>query len=206
MINSVELQAVEAGLPQGSAGFTFYKGIPGWFDFHDLYQEAASHAKDGDVLVEVGALFGASIAFLADATRDKKVELHVIDTWAPLVSMEPLFNDIVEDAGGRYEAFEFFMKQHGCLDRLHIHREDSINTLLEFPDRSISFLFLDGAHNYNQVSKEIRAGLKKVKLGGVLAGHDFNMPSVRAAVRDWLVTRGFDVVPGRAVPSWRCIL
>ena len=204
MIDVETLEAIEAGMTVPD--FSFYKHIPGWFDFQQIYWEAAHQAKEGDVMVEVGSLFGASIAFLADEIAAKNVEIHAIDTWAPLVSDEPLFNDIVKEAGGRYEAFEFFMERHGISDRVTVKRKDSVEALAEYDDGSIAFLFLDGAHDYSQVSAEIKLALKKVHKGGTLAGHDFNYDGVRQAVVEILGNR-IEIVRGsRSVPSWRVVI
>ena len=48
------------------------------------------------------------------------------------------------------------------------------NSLLDqLPDESYDFIYLDGDHSYNGVKKEIPLFWKKVKKGGVLAGHDY---------------------------------
>ena len=41
-------------------------------------------------------------------------------------------------------------------------------------DFSLSFVFIDGAHDYDSVTKDIGIWIPKVKLGGIISGHDYN--------------------------------
>jgi predicted O-methyltransferase YrrM len=43
-----------------------------------------------------------------------------------------------------------------------------------YEDESLDFCFIDGSHEYEDVKKDIQAYLKKVKKGGILAGHDYD--------------------------------
>lgn len=47
-------------------------------------------------------------------------------------------------------------------------------TLKQIPDNSLDFVYIDGAHDYENVKKDIENYYKKVKLGGFIAGHDFS--------------------------------
>lgn len=41
------------------------------------------------------------------------------------------------------------------------------------PDNSLDFVFIDGNHEYSYVSEDITEWTKKVKPGGIVAGHDY---------------------------------
>jgi len=41
------------------------------------------------------------------------------------------------------------------------------------PDDFFDFIYIDGCHKYECVKKDIENSLKKLKRGGILAGHDF---------------------------------
>lgn len=42
-----------------------------------------------------------------------------------------------------------------------------------FPDGSLDFVFIDGAHDYESVVADIHAWYPKVKHGGIFSGHDY---------------------------------
>jgi hypothetical protein len=45
-------------------------------------------------------------------------------------------------------------------------------------------VYIDANHLYEAVTVDIKTWLPKVKIGGILGGHDFNLQGVRDAVRD----------------------
>lgn len=57
------------------------------------------------------------------------------------------------------------------------HFYESFSTDKDFiaqvPDKSLDFLYLDGAHSYGKVKLELVLMFRKVRPGGVLAGHDY---------------------------------
>ena len=57
-----------------------------------------------------------------------------------------------------------------------------------YEDESISFCFIDAAHDYDSVKNDILTWLPKVKVGGVLAGHDYDEYHIEShnAVNDTL--------------------
>lgn len=72
-------------------------------------------------------------------------------------------------------------------NRFTIHRDESLNVVDQFKDESLDFVFLDGDHSYETVSKEIPAWLTKVKVGGWIGGHDYGnrCGDVKSAVDDF---------------------
>ena len=54
-------------------------------------------------------------------------------------------------------------------------------------DNSLDFIFIDADHGYESVKKDIMAWTPKLKPGGLLSGHDINIPGVLQAVEELLV-------------------
>ena len=51
-------------------------------------------------------------------------------------------------------------------------------------DGSLDFIFIDADHGYKSVKKDILAWAPKVKKGGLISGHDINLPGVYQAVQE----------------------
>ncbi len=49
----------------------------------------------------------------------------------------------------------------------------SMGAIGEFPDGSLDFVYIDGNHSFKFVTEDIFEWSKKVKTGGVIAGHDY---------------------------------
>jgi len=65
-------------------------------------------------------------------------------------------------------------------------REPSVKAASNAPDGFYDAVFLDGDHRAEHVRADIQAWKPKVKSGGWLLGHDYDMPSVFLTVRELL--------------------
>lgn len=76
--------------------------------------------------------------------------------------------------------------------------EEAVNDVTE----PLDFVYIDGNHNYDFVSRDIHFYYPLVKKGGVLGGHDYacEWPSVVKAVNEFSVELG--VVPFILFPDW----
>ena len=68
--------------------------------------------------------------------------------------------------------------------RLTILRGVSWEMAEQVPDESLDFIFIDADHGYESVKKDILAWFPKVKKGGLISGHDINLPGVYQAVQE----------------------
>lgn len=52
-------------------------------------------------------------------------------------------------------------------------RKDSMDAVHSFMDEALDFVYIDGDHEFAHVAADIVAWAKKVKKGGIVAGHDY---------------------------------
>ena len=104
-------------------------------------------------------------------------KLYLIDDYAPYTDYLGGFcpPDIQEKV---YEQMYTNLKQH--LNKIVFITRSSKQAVKLFPDEFFDFVYIDGNHNYENVKEDIGLWLSKVKIGGVLGGHDFDL---RNAVR-----------------------
>jgi predicted O-methyltransferase YrrM len=78
-------------------------------------------------------------------------------------------------------------------DRSRIVQATSTEAAAEVPDRDLDFAYIDALHDYDSVKADLEAWFPKVRPGGILAGHDYPMPGVRAAVDEFFAARSLPV-------------
>lgn len=54
-----------------------------------------------------------------------------------------------------------------------LHRKTSDDAVCDFDDAMFDFIFIDGLHTYEQLTKDCHNYYPKLKTGGVFSGHDY---------------------------------
>jgi predicted O-methyltransferase YrrM len=162
----------------------FYSEIHGWFDYQDLYTEIVRHFSDNSHFVEVGTWHGKSAIYMAVEiiNSGKNIKFDCVDNWE---YVEGLQNDIPKEDFNNI--WEIFIKNIDPVKHI-INPVKSIswNASEYYEDFSLDFVFIDAAHDYESVKKDIEAWYPKVKRGGIISGHDYYASSVRQAVHEYL--------------------
>lgn len=167
----------------------FYEKIHGWFEPHDklIYDKAVDTYKDGDIFVEIGSFKGRSSSAMAVniANSNKKIKFYCIDTWNGSIEHAKgewaQDNDVIN--GTLYQTFLNNIEQ--VKEYITPIRKSSLEAVKDFQDKSLSFVYIDASHEYNDIMNDLQAWYPKVKLGGLLAGHDACWESVISAVQDF---------------------
>ncbi len=73
-------------------------------------------------------------------------------------------------------------------DKVEMVIATSVESAILLKDVPFDFVYIDGCHL--DIAEDIEAWYPLVKAGGVLAGHDYDAPVVREAVKDLDVTIG----------------
>ena len=58
-----------------------------------------------------------------------------------------------------------------------------MDALANFPDGSLDFVYIDGAHDFKNVAMDVCEWVKKVRPGGIFFGHDYKRSSNPKAVQ-----------------------
>ena len=167
----------------------YYEDIHGWADhLIPFYEHMVKTSQSGDIFVEVGAWRGRSTAFMGVEIKNsnKCIFFYTIDTWK---GSEEHYEDYYDDITTEGLYNEFLKNIEPVKDLVAPIRMSSIEAAALFEDNSLDLVVLDGDHSYEGLSADIRAWWPKVKLGGILAGDDYNeeyWPSVCSAIFDVL--------------------
>lgn len=142
---------------------------------HGLNDLLNDHNTANWSMVEIGSFAGVSSALFA--TRCK--EVFCIDPWQPYPEIEP---ELIANAESMFDLMHY---EHGNIYKL---RGMSLELSKNFPDKSLDFVYIDGAHDEKAVEADIVAWLGKIKDGGYIGGHDINIGGVQWPVNRLLGT------------------
>jgi GT2 family glycosyltransferase len=70
-------------------------------------------------------------------------------------------------------------------DKIEFIELDSWQAADRISNNELDYIFIDGDHSYAAVARDLRKYWNKVKLGGIFAGHDWNLPPVKTAVENF---------------------
>jgi len=130
----------------------------------------------------------------------KGLKLICVDPWTAYnrVSQERVDN-IFESCKTRLKRFDVEYMKMTSMDAVKL-----------IPDRSLDFVYIDGLHEFDSVMRDLICWSRKVRFGGIVAGHDYYIfyqggivPAVNAYTRahninDWYITTG----DSDGYPSW----
>jgi len=119
--------------------------------------------------VEVGVSWGENIVDYCEAG----LEIYGIDPWQD--TRDNTYRKIVSIAGGRTidEVYEIAKSRTEKYPNCHLIKKLSVDALDDFPDRSLDFVYIDGNHGFGYVAMDLAQWCRKVRKGGIIAGHDY---------------------------------
>jgi len=145
---------------------------------------------------KTGAEIGVCKARHAIQLFDTIPELHLycVDSW-----MKYPVRNSQERQDRNYEKTVTRLKDRNAT----IIRKTSMDALPDIEDGSLDFVYIDGLHYFDYVMQDIIGWAQKVKIGGIISGHDYFqfyksgvMEAVNAYTRahgvfEWYLTREF---------------
>ena len=182
----------------------FYNSIHGWTDEHIkfLYTKAVNENSDGAHFVEIGSWKGMSAAYMCVEiiNSGKKIKFDCVDPWTGTSEAEHGFDQDYQNKT-LFETFNNNLKSVQAY--YNAVRMPSVDAAKLYEDESLDFVFIDGAHDYDNVKADILAWLPKVKSGKILCGHDWCWGGVRPAVEEILGRENEEIqLTNGQWPSW----
>lgn len=167
-----------------------YQNIQGWFSYPVFYSNLVSQAKDGYHFVEVGTWKGCSAVYMAVEiiNSKKQIKFDCVDTWTGSEEhtdpQSDHYESLLLDKDGLYNLFISNIEPVNHV--IKPVRKASMEALDLYENGSLDCVFIDAAHDYKNVCKDIQGWLPKIKPGGILSGHDWNCKDVQRALADTL--------------------
>lgn len=161
-----------------------------WFSYSTIYTSVVDLFPSGSKFVEVGCWKGKSASYMAVeiANSGKNIDFYCVDHW--LGGPDHKGWDVLPNL------YNIWKKNMEPLQDYFIEMKmSSIEASKQFDDASLDFVFVDASHEYEDVKLDIEHWMPKMKVGGIIAGHDYvrGCPGVRLAVDEYLSGKEFDV-------------
>lgn len=153
-------------------------------DLQDNFNVIAEVLSKYDVLkFQLGAEVGVRHGFFSEhlLKLNPELTLYLVDPYLPYLDLEYQFtqeeqDEIKERAKERLAPFG---------DRAVWMYLSSKAAAEACPDHMLDFVFIDAEHSYGSAREDLHAWYTKVKLGGLICGHDFGMEGVQKAVKEF---------------------
>jgi len=129
--------------------------------------------KPGFKCVEVGVFMGD---FSEIILTYKPKKLFLIDSWASsATSGDTIYAaELGKCHQTDFDKWETDVRERFKDDkRVEIIKNYSVDAAKQFKDKSLDWIYIDAAHHYEAVLKDLNAWIPKVKMGGYLCGDDF---------------------------------
>ncbi len=139
---------------------------------------------------ELGFKTGAEIGVLKGQWSEKmfrsipNLKMYCIDKWGNYTGYADYEHSKLKEYS---KIAKTRLKKYNC----EIIEKWSMETVSDFKDGSLDFVFIDGNHSFQYVVNDIAEWSKKVRKGGIISGHDFKIVNsdviihVEAVIRAW---------------------
>lgn len=132
--------------------------------------------------VEIGVQGGRFSKILCDA--NPQMEFYGIDPWLEYPELPIWGEQVGQDAG--YEEAKARVPSNCTLIR-----KKSMDALSDFPDNYFDFVYVDGNHEFVSATMDIHYWLQKVRVDGIIAGHDYRPYYPRSFIHVFQVVNAF---------------
>ena len=100
-----------------------------------------------------------------DLLRNAKPrELHLVDNWSWPKNL---------DAACETARIRARFAAGIAAGQVFVHTMSFAEYLASVPDRSLDWVYVDGAHSYENVARDLWQAWSRIRVGGILSGHDF---------------------------------
>lgn len=137
--------------------------------FIRLIQE---NLKPGIQMAEVGVWQGETTVHYLPMIKAYGGQCYLVDWFCGNEGAFGIHEYNNENAPTVLEKLTANLRATHCEDVVTILNGKSVEMAANIPDNSLDICFLDADHRYESVKQDMRTYLPKVKVGGILCGHD----------------------------------
>jgi len=170
--------------------------IPGWMSEDDLtsIEYLCKKLPSSGLIVEIGSFLGKSASSFAKnlEAQNKEFDILCIDIWEwPLELVQNLIRSAdfkVPEVNSLFEMFKFYTKPYPNIKPIKAVFDKNFEFF-----RQPNLVFEDSDHSAKTLTHALPFWWEKIIPGGVLAGHDYNLPIVSSLVNSFAACNNLEV-------------
>jgi predicted O-methyltransferase YrrM len=151
---------------------TIDNSVEGFYTHYQILLSFLFWQNKNGVFVELGSYCGKSTVVTLLALEGNDYEFHAVDTFMGSEEHKEMLQ-----GQSTYDKYCANLNKFGLLDKVNTHIGTSYDISKEFDDDSIDGIFIDAAHDYDNVVLDIESWYPKVRSGGFMIGHDYPHPN-----------------------------
>ena len=147
---------------------------------------------------KVGAEIGTERGYYAKVLcrANPELKLYCIDAWIAYPDFrehvtQSKIDEIYRDAQERLSPFN-------C----KLMKSFSADAVGKFDDKSLDFVYIDSNHKYEYIIQDLTLWSKKVKPGGIVAGHDYIIPRNNPKMKYGIVEAVNEYTESHNITPW----
>lgn len=153
----------------------------------ERFKEKKKTDYNAVVGVEIGVLKGANAKEILEEFPNLFI-LHLVDSY---MGRYPYY----------YHDARMYLKKYD--DRIVWHITTSWIAVNSFDDSTLDFVYIDNGHTHELVKGDVNRWWPKVKIGGMLCGHDYVLPGgVQVAVDEFVKENNLTLYTGKESDWW----
>jgi hypothetical protein len=132
--------------------------------------------QPGSIVCEVGVFLGD---FANDLLKTKPSKLVLIDTWDGIHGSADVNGNNWVNVN-LSEVYEHIQTTTKSIPAVELRRGMSFEILETYPDNYFDAIYIDADHSYDGCKRDLELSMKKIKPGGVIMGHDYEINFAKA--------------------------
>lgn len=106
-------------------------------------------------------------------SKSKIKKYYCVDTWQDNFGSDYKPNYYEKDGNKRYNQAKYVLDPYLIEGRAKMLRMTGVKASMSFLDESIDFCYIDGDHSLEGIYMDIKSWMPKIKIGGIISGHDY---------------------------------
>ena len=151
----------------------------------DRAEYVSSLIKPGDVGAEIGVSHGVFAYHVL--LQENPSKLYLIDPWEYGLQKDVELNPTKKKQDVRdiqYQRVYDFFEPFENVEIVRLKSEEAVDM---FPDDYFDYVYIDGEHSYEAVTRDLSNYFPKIKVGGYIIGDDYGWAGIAPAVQDFLL-------------------